>query len=66
MKRKYTIEEIKEAINNAQLKVIDEFNKELEKSENKLSSTAKMAIQMQNMMTIMKLETELIKELEGK
>lgn len=66
MKRKYTIEEIKEAINNAQLKVIDEFNKKFEESENKLSSTAKMAIQMQNMMTIMKLETELIKELEGK
>lgn len=66
MKRKYTIEEIKEAINEAQLKIIDKFDKELEESKNKLSSTTKMALQMQNMMTIVKLEIELIKELEGK
>lgn len=66
MKRKYTIEEIKEAINEAQLKIIDKFDKELEESKNKLSSTTKMALQMQNMMTIVKFEIELIKELEGK
>lgn len=69
MKRKYTIEEIKKAITDAQLKVIDNFDENLEKAEkesSKLSSRTKMAMQMQNMMIIAILENEFIKELEGK
>lgn len=69
MKRKYTIEEIKEAINTAQLKVIDNFEERLKKTESKigkLKNLTRMAVSMQNMMTITELEIELIKELEGK
>lgn len=65
MKRKYTIEEIKEAIKEAQLKVIDKFDKDLEKS-NKINASTRMAVQMQNMLSIVVFENELIKELGGK
>lgn len=70
MKRKYTIEEIKEAINTAQLKVIENFDKKLEEFERekgkKADDLTKMVMTMQNMMTVVTLENELIKELEGK
>ncbi len=66
MKRKYTIEEIKRATEDAQIKVLEEFAERLEKGKPKLSASTKMALQLQNMMTIANFEAKLMEELKGK
>lgn len=66
MKRKYTIEEIKRAIEDAQIKVLQEYAEGLEKGETKLNASTKIALQLQNMMTITDLKIKLMEELKGK
>ncbi len=64
MERKYTIEEIKEVINNAQMKVIDDMENDLK--ERKVDSKLMFTIQLQLMANIVSLEKAIIEELEGK
>lgn len=64
MERKYTIEEIKEVINNAQMKVIDDMENAL--NEREVDSKIMFTIQLQLMANIVSLEKAIIEELEGK
>lgn len=64
MERKYTIEEIKEVINNAQMKVIDDMENALKEIE--ADSKLMFAVQLQLMTNIVSLEKAIIEELEGK
>lgn len=64
MERKYTIEEIKEVINNAQMKVIDDMENALKERE--VDSKLMFTVQLQLMANIVSLEKAIIEELEGK
>lgn len=64
MERKYTIEEIKEVINNAQMKAIDDMENAL--NERKVDSKLMFIVQLQLMANIVSLEKAIIEELEGK